>query len=108
MKNHEGKFLFTINDFVSFRKKCQSMYFMSPIFLKENIDGVRVPPFQPAYILYTTRHLHKYLVKLCSEVHYMWWGNQYLYLQEWGYCINSNKTIILYIIVLVPKNNPQG
>ena len=38
----------------------------------------------------------------------MWWENQELELQEWEDCINSDKTIILAIIMLVPKNNPHG
>ena len=37
----------------------------------------------------------------------MWWGNQDLELQEWEDSINTNKTIILAINMLVPKNNPQ-
>ena len=86
----------------------QSMYFISIVSLKGKNNEVHVLQFQLAYICDTTHSSHKNLVELCSEVHYMWWGNQYLYLQEWGYCINSNKTIILDIIVLVPKNNPQG
>ena len=38
----------------------------------------------------------------------MWWGNQELELQEWGYFIKSNKIITLAIIRLVLNNNPQG
>ena len=36
-------------------------------------------------ITFTTHHiLHiEKLVKLCYGVHYMWWVNQYLELQEW-------------------------
>ena len=59
------------------------MYFMSTIFLKENTDGFCVPQFQIYYIRDTTHPSHKNLVKFFHEVHYMWWGNQYLELQEW-------------------------
>ena len=38
----------------------------------------------------------------------MWWGNQYLELQEWDIFINLNKTRILAIMMLVPNNNTQG
>ena len=37
----------------------QSMYFMSTVFLKDNIYGVRVPQFQLAFIHDTTYHSHK-------------------------------------------------
>ena len=47
-------------------------------------------------------------VRLCREIHYMWWGNQELELQEWEDFIKYNKTRILAIIMLVPNNNPQG
>ena len=48
--NYEGKFLFTMKDFVLFRTYRQSMYFMSNRLLKYNIDGLRVPQFQLGYI----------------------------------------------------------
>ena len=51
-------------------------------------------------------HIKKF--KLCRDVHYVWWVNQELELQEWGYCIKSKKTRILNIIVLVINNNPPG
>ena len=51
--------------------------------LKDKINGIRVPQFKLAYICDTTYPSHKNLVKLCSEVHYMWWINQYLELHEW-------------------------
>ena len=38
----------------------------------------------------------------------MWWGNQDLELQEWEDFIKSNKTRILYIVMLVLNRNPQG
>ena len=69
--------------FVSFVTDRQSMYFMSTIFLTDNINGVRVPQFQIAYISKTTNPQHKDLVKLCREVHYMWLRNQYMKLQCW-------------------------
>ena len=57
--------------FVSFGTDRQSMYFMSTIFLKDNINGVRVPQFQLAYIRDTTQTSHKNVVRLCGEVHYL-------------------------------------
>ena len=54
------------------------MYFMSNRFLEDNINGVRVTKFQIAYIRDTTNPSHNFLVKLCFEVHYTWWVNQYL------------------------------
>ena len=41
-KNCKGNFLFIIKRFVSFGSYCKSMYFMSTIFLKENIYVVCV------------------------------------------------------------------
>ena len=70
-----------MKDFVSFGTDHQSMYFMSTRFLRDKINGVRVPQFQLDYIRDTTDPSHKNLVKLCCEVHYMWWVNQYLELQ---------------------------
>ena len=54
------------------------MYFISTRFLKDKINGVHVPQFKLTYICSTTNPSQKSLVKLCNEVHYMWWGNQYL------------------------------
>ena len=45
-------------------------------FLKDNIDGINMPQFQLDYICDTTNPLHKNLVKLFSDVHCIWWGNQ--------------------------------
>ena len=81
-ENYKGKFLFNINYFVLFGIDHQSMYFMSNIFLKYNIDGFRVPQFQLDYIRDTTHQFDTNLVKLCHDMHYMWWGNQELELQE--------------------------
>ena len=67
-----------MNYFVPFGKYFQLMYFMPTIFLKDNINGVRVPQFQLAYICNTTHPSHKKLVKLCREVHYMCYEDQYL------------------------------
>ena len=75
-ENYKGKFLFSMKDFVSFGTDFQGMYFMSTRLLKDNINGVRVPQFQLAYIHNTTNPSHKSLVVLFHEVHYMWWGNQ--------------------------------
>ena len=61
-----------MKDFVSFGTYSQSMNFMSTILLNDNIDGVRVPQFQIAYIYDRTYPSHKFLAKLCLEVYYMW------------------------------------
>ena len=58
-ENYKRKFLFTVKDSVLFGKYRQSMYFMSTIFLKDNIDAVRVPQFQLAYIRNTNHTSHK-------------------------------------------------
>ena len=79
---------------------------MPTILLKDKIDGVRAQQFQLAYICDKTHPSHKKLVKLRCEVHYMWWLNQYLELQDREYCIKSNKTMILDLIMLVPNDNP--
>ena len=81
---------------------------MSTGSLKDNIDGFRVPKFKLSYICDTTHPSHKNLVKFCPEEHYVWWENQHLEIQEWEDFINSNKTRILAIIVLVTNKNPQG
>ena len=65
----------------------QSMYFISTAFLKYKINGVHVTQFQLAYIRNTT-HISQKMVKLCHEVHNVWWGNSNLELQECEYCIN--------------------
>ena len=38
----------------------------------------------------------------------MWWGDQYLKLQEWEDFIKENKQIILATNMLVTNNNQQG
>ena len=76
-ENYKGKFGFPIEDFVSFGADLQTMYYMSTRFLKDSTDGVCVPQFQLTYIHNTTHPSHTFLVKLCREVHYMWWVNQY-------------------------------
>ena len=63
---------------MSFGTDIQSIFCMLNILFKKNIDGPSFPPFELAYICNTTHSLHKYLVKLCSDVHYLWWGNQEL------------------------------
>ena len=45
-ENYTGELLFHMKDFVSFVADCQSMYFMSDIFLEDNINEVCVPNFQ--------------------------------------------------------------
>ena len=80
---------------------------MSTRFLKGEINVVHIPQFKLAYIRNTT-HYSLFFVKLCREVHYVWWGNQDLEQQEWEDCIKSNKKIILDIIMLVPNKNQQG
>ena len=106
-ESYKGNFLYTMKEFVSSLTYHQSMYFMSNIFLKDKIDGVRVTQFQLAYIRNTTHNSHKNLVTLCCEVNYMWRGNQDLEMQEWEDCTNPNKTRMIAIIMLVTKNNPQ-
>ena len=82
-ENHKGELLLPMKYFVSFGTDFQSMYFMSAVFLKDKIHGVRITKFQLAYI--------RKMVKLCWVVHYIWWGNEYLELKEWEDCIKSNK-----------------
>ena len=82
-KNHKGNFLFPMKDFVSFRTNLQSMYFMSTIILKDNINGFRITNFQLACIRNTPHPSHKNLVTLCHDVHYMWKVNRHLKVQEW-------------------------
>ena len=81
---------------------------MSNVSLKYNINGVRVPQLQLAYIHGINNNPQKYLVMFCLEVHYIWWGNKYLEPQECKDQINPHKTIILAIIMLVSNNNPHG
>ena len=81
---------------------------MSTRFKKYNIDGVCITLFQISCIHDTTNYSHKYLVRLCHEVQYRWWGNQELELQGWEDFIKSNKTIILDIIMSVPNENTKG
>ena len=71
-ENYNRKFLFPTNEFVSFRTDCQSMYFMSTRFLKNKINGLRVPQFQLANIFYTTNPSHKIFIKFCREVNSVW------------------------------------
>ena len=59
------------------------MYFMSNVFLKDNIDGVCVLKFKISYIHNTTHPSHNNQVKLCRKVHSMWWGSKDLELQKW-------------------------
>ena len=59
---------------MSFGTDPQSICCILNILFKKNMDGSCVPPFQLDYICNTTHSLHKYLVKLCSNVHYMRWG----------------------------------
>ena len=67
----KGKLLLFKKSFVSFLQDTQSMFHMSKIFLKDNIDGVRVSKFQIAYIFETTNSLHKDFVKFFCGVHFM-------------------------------------
>ena len=57
--NYKGNFLFAVSDFISFVKDSKSMFLMSAIFLKDNIDGACVPQFKLYYIRYKTNPLHK-------------------------------------------------
>ena len=81
---------------------------MSTKLLKYKIDGFYVPQFQLDYIFGTTKTSHKNAVKLCRDVHYMWWVNQELELQKWEDCINYKRTRILDIILLVSNKNLIG
>ena len=85
----------------------QSIYFMPTRLSKDKIDRFCVPQFQLVYICDTTHTSHNLFVKLCHEVHNMWWENQFLELQEWEDFTKSNKRIILSITMIVPNNNPQ-
>ena len=61
------------------------------------------------FITFMTQLIHYIKVRLgFCKLHHMWWGNKYLELQEWKYFIKSNKTGILYIIMLFTNKNPQG
>ena len=73
--SYKGKFLFSMKEFVSFGTDSQSIYFMSIRFLKDKINGFRVPQFHLAYIHDTTHISCKHLIKLCHRRDYMWWGN---------------------------------
>ena len=75
-ESYKGNLLFPMKDFWTFGIYCRSVFFMSNIFLKYNIGGVRVPQFKLAYIINTTYPSHKKLVRFCRAVHYMcnqWW-----------------------------------
>ena len=48
------------------------------------------------------------MVRLGCDVHFMWWVNQELELQEWDDFMKSKKKRILSIIILVPCSNPTG
>ena len=65
-----------MKDFVSFGTDCQSIFIISARLLEDDIDGVCVTKFQLAYIHDKTHPLHNCFVKLCSDVHYIWWINQ--------------------------------
>ena len=106
-ENYKGKFLFPMKYFLSFGTNHQPIYLITTRFLKDKIYGVRVLQFQLSYTCILTHPAYKSLIGFYCEVHYMWWVNQDLELQEWEDIINSNKTRILSIIILVPNKNPQ-
>ena len=58
-ENYKWKFSFPMKNCVSFGTYLQSMYFMSIRFLKDKINGVRVPQFQLVQISDTTHPSHK-------------------------------------------------
>ena len=60
-----------MNYFFSFGTDLQSMYFMSTRLLKDKIETVLVLQFQIDNIRDRTHPLHKSLVKLCCEEHFM-------------------------------------
>ena len=76
--NYSSKLLFITNKFVSFGTDRQSMFYIWTIFLRDKVDGVRVPQFQLTYIHNKNHPLNKNLAKLWRDVNYMWWGNQEL------------------------------
>ena len=63
-ENYKGELLFPMKDFLSSVTDHHSIYFMSTILLKDNIDGVRVPQFQLSYICNTNHPSHKDLVQV--------------------------------------------
>ena len=67
---------FVQRNFVLFVTDSQSMFLMPTRFLKYSIDGVRLPQFQPYYIIDTTHPSYKYLLWLFHDVNYMWCGKQ--------------------------------
>ena len=70
-KYYKGKYLFTMRDFVKFGTYLQSMFYTTNRFSKENIDSVYFRHFN--WITFAKRNtLHKNLVKMFCDVHYMW------------------------------------
>ena len=67
-------YYFPMKCFFSFITDSQSMFFISNVFLKYNINGVHVPQLHISYIRDTTHTPHKNVVKLCRELHHIWWG----------------------------------
>ena len=57
-ENYKGELSFHMKEFVSFGEKMSVNICMSTIFLKDKIDGVRVPKFELSYISDTTHTLH--------------------------------------------------
>ena len=97
--------LISMKECFSFGTYYQSIYFMSTVLLKDNINGVCVPQFKFSYIRNKAHILPINLFKLCCDMHYMWWGKRYLEPQKWEDCIKYKKIIILDIIMLVPNKN---
>ena len=70
------KFLFTMSYLVSFGTDCQYMFYMSKVLFKRYDWWSPCAPISTWLYLRQNNLLHKNLVKLCCEVHYMWWWNQ--------------------------------
>ena len=75
-ENYEGNSLFPTKYFVLFGTDIQSIFFMSTRFLKDSIDGVRVPQFQLYYIIDTTHTTYIDLLQFFHNLNYMCCGKQ--------------------------------
>ena len=63
-EDYKIKFLLPIKYLMSFRSDSHSMFLMSTIFVKFDIDGVHVPQFKLSYIHNTTHPSRKKFVHL--------------------------------------------
>ena len=105
--NYKGSFLFAMSDLVSFGTDFQLMFYISTRFLKYNIDGILVPQFQLAYICNTA----KFCIIIwfsCALTCIICGGRTNSCTFKSGGISLSLKTIIIDIIMFIPKNNPPG